>query len=197
MMALFGRKSRETQGPVAPGEPPLILSVADLVAASQLMDRWEAARGDSDAMWDCLEAFARLGGFHSAEATLHAGYEMGDSYAAVRRPWRWWAEAARLANAQGEHALVGRIFMFAAHFTGSILPKMDWVTQGDVGLSYPDGGTYQDIARSAVDSLSHLPADMLILNVVNDRVAVASALNAAKFVASATDAQIISAQANR
>ena len=90
-----------------------------------------------------------------------------------------------------------RFIMFAAHFTGSILPKMDSVTQGGVGLSYPDGGTYQDIARSAVASLSHLPADMVILNVVNDRVAVASALNAAKFVASATDAQIISAQANR
>jgi hypothetical protein len=71
---------------------------------------------------------------------------------------------------------------------------MDWAIQSDVGLSYPDGGTYQDIARSAVDSLSHLPADMLILNVANDRVAVASVLNAAKFVASATDAQIISGQ---
>jgi hypothetical protein len=148
-------------------------------------------------MWDCLEAFARLGGFRSAEATLHAGYEMGDSYAAVRRPWRWWAEAARLANAQDEHQLVGRIFLFCAHFTGSILPKMDWVTQCDVGLSYPDGGTYQDVARSAVDSLSHFPADMLILNVPTDRVTVASALNAAKFVASATDAQLIPAQANR
>jgi hypothetical protein len=195
-MGLFGRKSKEKSGSVAP-ESPLALSAADLTAASQLIDKWDTVRGDSDAMWDCLEAFARLGGFHSAEATLQAGYEMGDSYAAVRRPWRWWAEAARLANAQGEHALVGRIFLFAAHFTGSILPKMDWIIQSDVGLSYPDGGTYQDIARSAVDSLSHLPADMLILNVVNDQVTVASALNAAKFVASAADAQIISGQANR
>jgi hypothetical protein len=156
------------------------------------MDRWDAARGDSDAMWDCLEAFARLGGFHSSQATLQAGYEMGDSYAAVRRPWRWWAEAARLANARGEHALVGRIFLFAAHFTGLILPKMDWVTQDEMGLSYPDGGTYQDIAQSAIDSLSRLPSDMLILDVVNDRVDVASALRAASIVASSTDAQIIS-----
>jgi hypothetical protein len=194
-MGLFGRKSNETSGSFA-SEPPLALSATDLTAASQLMDKWDAARGDSDAMWDCLEAFARLGGFHSAEVTLQAGYEMGDSYAAVRRPWLWWAEAARLANARGEYALVGRIFLFAAHFTGLILPKMDWAIQSDVGLSYPDGGTYQDIARSAVDSLSHLPADMLILNVANDRVAVASALNAAKFVASATNAQIISGQTN-
>ena len=190
-MGLFGRKSNETPGSVAP-EPPPTLSAADLTAASQLMDRWDAARGDSDAMWDCLEAFARLGGFHSSQATLQAGYEMGDSYAAVRRPWRWWAEAARLANAQGEHALVGRIFLFAAHFTGLILPKMDWATQDEVGLSYPDGGTYQDIAGSAIDSLSRLPSDMLILDVVNDRVDVASALRAASIVASSTDAQIIS-----
>ena len=190
-MGLFGRKSNETPGSVAP-EPPPTLSAADLTAASELMDRWDAARGDSDAMWDCLEAFARLGGFHSSQATLQAGYEMGDSYAAVRRPWRWWAEAARLANARGEHALVGRIFLFAAHFTGLILPKMDWVTQDEMGLSYPDGGTYQDIAQSAIDSLSRLPSDMLILDVVNDRVDVASALRAASIVASSTDAQIIS-----
>jgi hypothetical protein len=195
-MGLFGRKSKEAPGPVAP-KPPLTLSAADLTAASQLMDRWDASRGDSDAMWDCLEAFARLGGFHSDVDTLNAGYETGDSYAAVRRPWRWWAEAARLANAEGEYALVGRIFLFTVHFTRSILPKMDWVVQSDVGLSYPDGGTFQDIARSAVDSLGHLPPDMLILNVVHDRVDVASALNAAKFAASATDAQIISGQANR
>jgi hypothetical protein len=90
-MGLFGRKSKETSGSVA-SEPLLALSATDLTAASQLMDKWDAARGDSDAMWDCLEAFARLGGFRSAEATLQAGYEMGDSYAAVRRPWLWWAE---------------------------------------------------------------------------------------------------------
>jgi hypothetical protein len=190
-MGLFDRKSKETPGSVAPVPLPT-LSAADLTAASELMDRWDAARGDSDAMWDCLEAFARLGGFHSSQATLQAGYEMGDSYAAVRRPWHWWAEAARLANAQGEHALVGRIFLFAAHFTGLILPKMDWVTQDEMGLSYPDGGTYQDIARSAIDSLSRLPSDVLILDVVNDRVDVASAMRAASIVASSTDAQIIS-----
>jgi hypothetical protein len=195
-MGLFGRKSKETPGSVAL-EPPPALSAADLTAASQLMDRWDAARGDSDAMWDCLEAFARLGGFHSDVETLHAGYEMGDTYAAVRRPWRWWAEAARLANAQGEHALVGRIFLFALHFTGSIVPKMDWVTQSDVGLSYPDGGTYQDIARSAIDSLSHLPSNMLILDVVNDQVDVSSALNAANIVASSTNAEIISGWTSR
>ena len=195
-MGLFGRKSEETPGSVAP-EPPPALSAADLTAASHLMDRWDAARGESDAMWDCLEAFARLGGFFSAERTLQAGYELGNSYAAVRRPWHWWAEAARLANAQGEHVLVGRIFLFALHFTSSILPKMDAVTQGDVGLSYPDGGTYQDIARSAIDSLSHLPSNMLILDVVNDQVDVSSALNAANIVASSTNAEIISGWTNR
>jgi hypothetical protein len=189
-MGLFGRQPGETPGSVTSTSSPT-LSGADLTAASQLMDRWDAASGNSDAMWDCLEAFARLGGFRSPEATLEEGHQMGDSYAAVRRPWLWWAEAARLADAQGEYALAGRIFLFAAHFTRSILPRMDWVTQSDVGLSFPDGGTYQDIARSAINSLSHLSPDMLILDVNNDQVAVASALNAAKFVASATDSQLI------
>jgi len=187
-MGLFGRTSKETADPAAAPEPIPTVSVSDLAAAAQLMDRWDAARGNSDAMWDCLEAFARLGGFRSAETTLHAGYMMGDSYAAVRRPWRWWAEAARLANGQGEYALVGRIFLFTAHFTGLILPKMDVATQAEVGLSYPDGGTYQDIARSAVDSLSRLSPDMLILDIVDDQVNVTSALKAANLVASSTNA---------
>jgi hypothetical protein len=186
-MGLFDRKSKETPGSVVP-KPPPTLSAADLIAASQLMDRWDAAMGNSDAMWACIEAFARVGGFRSSEATLQAGYEMGDSYAAVNQPWRWWAEAARLANAQGEYALTGRIFLFTTHFTRQIAPKMDWVTQAEVGLSSPSGGTYQDIARNAIDSLSHLSPNMLILNTARDKLDAASALRAARIVTSSTDA---------
>jgi len=184
-MGLFGRKSEKAPAAVA-AEPRPTLSATDLTKASQLMDRWDAARGNNDAMWDCIEAFARLGGFRSAQATLEAGYRMGDSYAAVRVPWRWWAEAARMANAQGEHALAGRIFLFTAHFTRLILPRMDWAMQNDIGLGYPNGGTFEDIARSAADSLRQLPPDMLILNVADDRVDVASALRAASLVAGST-----------
>jgi hypothetical protein len=186
-MSLFGQKSDDTRGAVAPELSPT-LSAADLTAASQLMDRWDAASGDNDAMWDCMEAIARLGGFRSAEATLELGYQMGDDYAAVRRPWRWWAEAARLANTQGEYALAGRIFLFAVFFTVSVLPNMDWVTQGDVGLSDLGGGIFEDIARSAMNSLSHLPSEMLIKNVANDQVDVASALGLARRISSSTDA---------
>jgi len=188
-LGLFSRKSKETSSSIPPNLPPT-LSAADLTAASQLMNRWDAARGNSDAMWDCLEAFARLGGFRSPEATLQAGYEMGDDYAAVNQPWRWWAEAARLANAQGEYALAGRIFLFTAHFTRLIAPKMDAFTQGELGLSAPIGGSYQDIAQSAAESLSQLPPDMLILDTAEDKFDVASALRAARMIASSPDVSV-------
>ncbi len=84
---------------------------------------------------DRIEALARRGGFGGMEATLYASYATGDAEEVVRRPWRWWAQAARLANAQGEHALAGRIFLFAVHFTTGILPNMDAMFQAEVGLS--------------------------------------------------------------
>lgn len=182
-MSLFNRKPKQEPGPAAPPPPPT-LSAADLAAASRLMDRWDAAMGNSDAMWDCIEAFARQGGFHGMEASLHESYETGDAYEVTRRPWRWWAAAARLASATGEHALAGRIFLFTTHFTNLILPKMDATYQAEIGLSYPDGGTFQNIAQSAVSSLSQLPPEMLILNTPADQLAVAPALNAARLIAS-------------
>ena len=182
-MSLFNRKPRQEPGPAAP-PPPRTLSAADLAAASRLMDRWDAAMGTSGAMWDCIEAFARQGGFHGMEASLHESYETGDAYEVTRRPWRWWAAAARLASATGEHALAGRIFLFTTHYTNLILPKMDATYQAEIGLSYPDGGTFQDIAQSAVNSLSQLPPDMLILDTSADQLAVSPALNAARLIAS-------------
>lgn len=102
----------------------------------------------------------------------------------VRRPWHWWAEAARQANAQREYALAGRIFLFALHFTTGILPRMDAAFQAEFGLSYPSGGTYQDMARSAAKSLGQLPPSMLILDTAVDKVDVATALHAANLVLS-------------
>ena len=52
-MGLFDRKSRGAAA-AAPPELPPTLSYTDLTAASQLMDRWDAAMGNSDAMWDCV-----------------------------------------------------------------------------------------------------------------------------------------------
>lgn len=181
-MGLFDRKSRGAAA-AAPPELPPTLSYTDLMAASQLMDRWDAAMGNSDAMWDCVDAFARLGGFHGLEALLRegeAGKQTGD---VLNRPWRWWAEAANLANASGEYALAGRIFLFTYLFVGQLLPKLNASTQLDAGLGNPGQGTYESIARSAVDSLGYLPPDMLIHDTATGKVDVASAQQMARSVA--------------
>jgi hypothetical protein len=180
-MGLFDRKSKGAAA-AAPELPPT-LSFTDLSAASKLMDRWDAAMGNSDAMWACVDAFAQLGGFRGLEASLRetvAGQSTDDI---LNRPWRWWAEAAHLANSCGEHALAGRIFLFAYLFVNQLLPKMNASTQLDAGLGRPGQGTYESIARSAADSLSHLPPGMLIHDTATGKVDVASALKMARSAA--------------
>ena len=82
-----------------------------------------------------------------------------------------------------EHALAGRVFLFAYLFVNKMLPTMNAATQLDAGLGHPGQGTYESIARSAGDSLSHLPPGMLIHDTATGRVDVASALEMARSVA--------------
>jgi hypothetical protein len=139
--------------------------------------------GNSDAMWACVDAFAQLGGFRGLETLLResaAGKQTDDI---LNRPWRWWAEAARLASASEEYALTGRIFLFTYLFVNQLLPKMNNSTQLDTGLGFPGQGTYESIAQSAADSLAHLPLGMLIHDTATGKVDVASALEMARSVA--------------
>lgn len=181
-MGLFNRKSKEAAVPVP--ELPPTLSDADLAAAAGLLDRWDAAMGNSDAMWACIDDFARLGGYRGYQkVTLETG-PGGKSYDDVmNRPWRWWAEAALLANARGEYALAARIFLLALFIVKNTIPRSDWALQMDTGLVAPIQGTYQSIAASAADALAQLPPDQLILDNAVDKVTVAAALNGAKLAA--------------
>lgn len=174
-MGLFNRKDKGgAAGAAAPVLPPT-LSYSDLMAAAQLMDRWDAAMGNSDAMWDCVDAFARLGGFRGLQASLAGEGSAGHSGDVLNRPWRWWAEAASLATASSEYALAGRIFLFTYLFVTQFLPTMNAATQLDTGLANPGQGTYQSIAQSAVDAFCHLPPDMLIHDTATGKVDVAAA----------------------
>jgi len=90
--------------PYAPELPPS-LSDADLTGASALMDRWDRSLGNNDAVWACLETIARSGGFRGAEAALREVMDGKPAEDVTSRPWRWWAEASRVANARGDHVL--------------------------------------------------------------------------------------------
>ena len=180
-MGLFDRNSKGAVA--AASELPPTLSFTDLSAASQLMDRWDAAMGNSNAMWSCVDAFAQLGGFRGLEALLSESVAGKQTEDILNRPWRWWAEAARLANACGEHALAGRIFLFSYLFVNQTLPSMNGSTQLDAGLGQPGQGTYESIARSAADSLISLSPGMLIHDTATGKVDVASALEMARSVA--------------
>ena len=181
-MGLFDRKSKAVQVPVP--ELPPTLSATDLASAAQLLDRWQAAAGNSDAIWDCVDEFWRLGGFRGAQRVIMETGPNGKSVDDVlNRPWRWWAEAAALANAQGEYWLTARIFMFAYFIMVNVVPKADLALQLDTGITPPKQGTYERIAASAVQALAQLPEDQIVARAGTDTVIVGVALLLAKSIA--------------
>lgn len=182
-MGLFDRKSKAAAQATVPELPPT-LSTADLANAAQLIDRFEAAMGNSDAMWDCVDAFWRLGGFRGAQAVFMETGPGGKSIDDVlNRPWRWWAEAAALANAQGEYLVAVRIFMFAYFIMTNIVPKADLGLQLDTGIAPPRQGTYERIAASAVQALAQLPEDLVVARTGTEQVIAGVALLLAKSIA--------------
>ena len=184
-MGLFDRKSKATQVPVP--ELPPTLSAADLANATRLLDRWDASTGNSDAIWECVDEFWRLGGFRSAQRVIMETGPNGKSVDDVlNRPWRWWAEAAALANAQGEYWLTARIFMFAYFIMVNVVPKADLALQLDTGITSPKQGTYERIAASAVQALAQLPEDRIVARAGTDKVIVGVALLLAKSIANPT-----------
>jgi hypothetical protein len=80
--------------------------------------------GNSDMMWACIDSFAQLGGYRGFQAVvMETGPDGKSTDDVLNRPWRWWAEAARLANARGEHALTARIFLLALFIVTNIIPS--------------------------------------------------------------------------
>lgn len=182
-MALFGKKN--SPQPPPPSEAPPTVSEADLAKASQLMDRWDAAMGNSDAIWACMETIAHQGGWKGEDVTMREAMEAsrgGDAASVTQRPWRWWNEAAIVAQATGHDVLAGRIFLFAHMFVQQLAPKMDWRNMASVGLDPPADDTYKSIAASAVGALAKLDPSFLIHNTATGQVDVAGALSMAEQV---------------
>src|SRR5690349_3450522 len=92
-VALFG-KIKSSAPPVLAQGSPLTVSEGDLARASQLMEQWDAALGNSDAVYDCLEAIARQGGWKGEAATTIEAMDFARNGGAVatvtQRPWQWW-----------------------------------------------------------------------------------------------------------
>lgn len=154
-MGLFDRRAT----PPPSGEASAI-GAAELAEATALMDRWDAALGDSDAMFACLAQIAR-------------------------RPWGWWAAASRAAAAAGEPALTGRIFLFAHLFTTRLVDRITPEKQRETGLGRPEPDAYRAIAEQAVSSLVQLPPELMIHDTATGKVDVAAAWTMAQAVVAA------------
>ncbi|MHB1432655.1 MAG: hypothetical protein ACYCVZ_11135 [Streptosporangiaceae bacterium] len=150
------------------------------------MDLWDASLGSSDAVWNCIESIARQGGFRGGEATLREVVDGRSVEDVTNRPWRWWTEACRLAEATGNDILAGRIFLFAYLFLSQMVGKMRAVDMMETGLGQPTDASYQEIAGYAVASLARLAPDVLIHDSGTGRVDVANALRMAEEVAGTT-----------
>lgn len=177
-MGLFSKKQNAPT--VLPPEPLPVISDTDLADAERIMNRWDASMGNSDAMWDCLEAIGRRGGYRGAEGMLHESLNGRDITEILQRPWRWWNEAARAANSRGQDALVGRIFLFAYLYVNQLAPTMKGGNELSTGVVKPAENLYKDIAALAVDSLAKHDRSLLIHNTATGRVDVASAIGMAE-----------------
>ncbi len=184
-MPWFGKKDKRLPKHFEPEMPPS-LSEADLADASRVMDQWDASMGNSDATWSCIEEIARRGGFRGAQAAIMEIVDGKESSDVTQRPWRWWNEATRLAHANGDDVLAGRIFLFTHLFATQIVKNMRPGDQMETGLGPPENETYKSIAGIAVGSLVRLPPDFLIHNTATGQVDVAHALSMAEQVSGVT-----------
>lgn len=183
-MGLFSKKTAAPK--TLPPEPPPTISDSDLADAERIMDRWDASMGNSNAMWDCLEAIGRRGGFRGAEANLMEVMDGRDSTWVVNRPWRWWNQAAHVASTRGMDTLVGRIFLFTHFYLTELAPKMNYANEMDTGLVRPAEGIYKDIAGLAVYSLARLDPYYLIHDTATGKVDVFNAIKMAEQVSGVT-----------
>jgi hypothetical protein len=184
-MGLFDKKSKPLPKSFPPETPPS-LSETDLADASRLMDQWDASLGNSDATWNCIEAVAGRGGFKGSEAALMEIMDGKEASDVSQRPWRWWNEATRLAHANGNDLLAGRIFLFTHLFVINIVKNMRPIDMMETGLEAPKDETYRSIAGIAVGSLARLSPDFMIHNTATGKVDVASALRMAEQVSGVT-----------
>jgi len=184
-MGLFSKKSdRMSQPTAATTEPLPTVSPADLAAGVRMMNQFDVSLGNgSDAIYACLEQIAYRGGWKGGQATLEEAAKSPKNTAFIQqRPWRYWSEVARLANASGEHELAGRLFLFAWIYTNMMAPKMSWQNRASVGLEAPEESLYKGIAAAAVDSMSRLDRGYLIHNTAYGKVDVATAIGLAEAI---------------
>lgn len=193
-MALFSKGQNPPT--ILPPEPLPVISDTDLADAERLMDRWDASLGDSDAMWNCLEAIGRRGGYGGAESMLRESMNGRDVPDILQRSWRWWNEAARAANGRGQDALVGRIFLFAYLYVNRLAPTIKGGRELNTGVVVPAEQLYKSIASLAVDSLAKLDRSLLIHNTATGRVDVASAIGMAEQVSGVTAPRSTSSEAS-
>jgi hypothetical protein len=179
-MALF-KKDKPLPKTFEPETPPS-LSEADLADASRLIDQLNSSLGNSDAVWNCMELIARRGGFKGSDAALMEVMDGKSAADVTQRPWRWWNEATRLAQATGNDVLAGRIFLFTHLFVGQLAQNMRAVDMMETGLERPTESTYKSIAAIAVGSLARLSPDLMIVDTATGQVDVQTALTMAENV---------------
>jgi hypothetical protein len=184
-MGLFDKKTKPLPKGAQPEMPPS-LSEADLADASRLMDQWDASLGNSDATWNCIEVIARRGGFNGSQAALMEVMDGKEASDVTQRPWRWWNEVTRLAQATGNDLLAGRIFLFTHLFVLTIAKNMRPIDMMETGLEAPKDETYRSIAGIAVGSLARLSPDFMIHNTATGKLDVAHALRMAEQVSGVT-----------
>jgi hypothetical protein len=153
-MGLFGSSKPK---PSASGKSlrPVVVQPADLAEFSVRLEAIERAIGTTDAtVRASIRALSESVGGVDPWRLLQLGLDPEET----KRPWRWFAQACELANAEGDFSLAPRVFNFMFWWQG-MQPHMTIDDYGDMWMDPIPPDAAQAISRAAADAIRQLPDD--------------------------------------
>lgn len=172
-MGIFNRRSRQEppKRPASPAPPPWEPVVGEVGRrdAGALLDRWDAALGSSDAVWDVLEAMGRRGG---APRPQDIPFVQGNvDFEELRhRAWRWWARVADEAADDRDYLLATRVGLFLLLFVRQISPNMRPIDRTQTGFYAPEPELLRHLATAAAASSCMLSTVEVVADTADDTV---------------------------
>lgn len=149
-MGLFS-KSKKTSTPPAP--QPVNVGPGDLPEFAARLAAVERAMGGPDApLRAAVRSLAEGAGGFDPWRVFELGLKPDD----IKRPWRWFERACEVANAQGDHTLAPRMFVFLSYWLG-LEGKATINDYADMYLDPAPPQIARAIARAAAEALGHLP----------------------------------------
>lgn len=155
-MGLFSRDK-----PSAPPKVvrPIVVQPADLPGFSSRLEAVERAMGGPDApLRGAIRALSESVGGMDLSTVVGLGLDSEE----FKRPWRWFARACELANAQGEYEIAPRVFLFTGWWK-NLEGELTFGDYTDILLEPVPPDADRAISLAAAEAIGHLPDDRMLV----------------------------------